>query len=99
VAAASSAHLSFGHGTHEEVVMEVHASTPARGARTAQGLWPAIWPWAAAALDRLLGWHELARQRRALLALDDRMLKDIGITRADAEREASRPFWRGLTDL
>jgi uncharacterized protein YjiS (DUF1127 family) len=85
--------------TLEEVVMEVHASTPARGARTAPALWPAIRPWAAAALDRLLGWHELARQRRALLALDDRMLKDIGITRADAEREASRPFWRGLTDL
>jgi uncharacterized protein YjiS (DUF1127 family) len=85
--------------TPEEVVMEVHASTRARGARTAPGLWPAIRPWAAAALDRLLGWRERARQRRALLALDDRMLKDIGITRADAEREASRPFWRGMTDL
>jgi uncharacterized protein YjiS (DUF1127 family) len=42
---------------------------------------------------RLLHWHELARQRRALLALSDDMLKDIGITRAEAEREASRPFW------
>lgn len=26
-------------------------------------------------------------------ALDQRMLKDIGISRAEAEREASRPFW------
>ena len=25
--------------------------------------------------------------------LDDRMLKDIGITRGEAEREARRPFW------
>jgi uncharacterized protein YjiS (DUF1127 family) len=41
-----------------------------------------------------LRWHELARQRRALLALDDRMLKDIGISRAEAEGEACRPFWR-----
>ena len=42
---------------------------------------------------RLLHWHELARQRRALLALNDHMLEDIGISRAEAEREASRPFW------
>jgi uncharacterized protein YjiS (DUF1127 family) len=42
---------------------------------------------------RLLRWRELARQRRALLTLDDRMLKDIGITRVDAEYEAGRPFW------
>ena len=74
--------------------MDIHASIPARDAGTAQGLSPAIRLWAAAALDRLLGWHEVARQRRALLALSDRMLKDIGITRAEAEREASRPFWR-----
>jgi uncharacterized protein YjiS (DUF1127 family) len=42
---------------------------------------------------RLLRWRELARQRRALLTLDDRMLKDIGITRVDAKCEARRPFW------
>jgi uncharacterized protein YjiS (DUF1127 family) len=48
---------------------------------------------AAIGLARLLHWHELARQRRALLALSDHMLKDIGISRAEAEREASRPFW------
>jgi uncharacterized protein YjiS (DUF1127 family) len=46
----------------------------------------------------LLRWRELAQQRRRLLALDDRMLKDIGITRADARREGARPFWdtRGI---
>jgi uncharacterized protein YjiS (DUF1127 family) len=48
---------------------------------------------AAIAVARLLRWHELARQRRALLTLDDRLLKDIGTTRAEAQREASRPFW------
>ena len=41
----------------------------------------------------LLRWHELAQQRRRLLSLDDRMLKDIGITRAEAMREGTRPFW------
>lgn len=32
------------------------------------------------------------RERRALLALDDRMLADVGLSRADAYREAHRPF-------
>ena len=41
----------------------------------------------------LLRWQELARQRRALGALSDHMLKDLGLTRADALREAGRPFW------
>lgn len=34
------------------------------------------------------------RQRKALAALDDHMLKDIGLTRCDVEAEVSRPFWR-----
>jgi uncharacterized protein YjiS (DUF1127 family) len=47
---------------------------------------------------RLLRWQEVARQRRALLAFSDDMLKDIGISRAEAEREAHRPFWSDATD-
>ena len=40
-------------------------------------------------------WHMLglARQRRALARLDDRALKDIGVTRQDAQAEAARPLW------
>lgn len=37
---------------------------------------------------------DVYRQRRALEALDDRMLKDIGLTRCDVEAEISRPIWR-----
>lgn len=48
---------------------------------------------AAGVLLSLLRWHELARQRRQLLAMDDRMLRDIGITRADAHHEGRRRFW------
>ncbi len=47
-----------------------------------------------ALVDILLEWHERARQRRQLLSLSDHMLKDIGISRADAEGEASKPFWQ-----
>ena len=46
-----------------------------------------------AALARLREWYEVYRQRRTLLALDDAMLKDIGISRADALREGNKPFW------
>ncbi|WP_204115717.1 DUF1127 domain-containing protein [Shimia biformata] len=35
----------------------------------------------------------LARQRRQLARLDDAALKDMGITRADARREAQRAAW------
>ena len=36
---------------------------------------------------------EVAQQRRRLSMLDDMALKDIGISRADAEAEAGRTFW------
>jgi uncharacterized protein YjiS (DUF1127 family) len=31
--------------------------------------------------------------RRSLALLDDHLLADIGITRAEAEHEAARPLW------
>lgn len=34
------------------------------------------------------------RQRQELLELDDRILRDVGIDRADAIREGRKPFWR-----
>jgi uncharacterized protein YjiS (DUF1127 family) len=45
-------------------------------------------------VDRLLTWHQRARDRQALLHLDEHMLHDVGLSRADVEREASKPFWR-----
>jgi uncharacterized protein YjiS (DUF1127 family) len=37
---------------------------------------------------------ELHRQRQALRRMDDHMLHDIGITRADVDHETSKPLWR-----
>ncbi|QCG98786.1 DUF1127 domain-containing protein [Azospirillum sp. TSA2s] len=48
-----------------------------------------------ALFDRLATWNERRRQRRALEALPDHLLSDIGISRADADYEAEKPFWRG----
>jgi uncharacterized protein YjiS (DUF1127 family) len=48
----------------------------------------------ASAVDTLLVWHDRARQRRALRAIGDDMLHDIGVSRIDALNEARKPFWR-----
>ena len=45
-------------------------------------------------VDLMLSWVERARQRRHLAELDDRLLRDIGVSRAEVEAEISRPFWR-----
>ncbi|MBY0431538.1 MAG: DUF1127 domain-containing protein [Rhodospirillales bacterium] len=49
--------------------------------------------WVVAGLQRLGAWMERARARRQLAALDDHMLKDIGLSRCDAVHEADKPFW------
>jgi len=46
-------------------------------------------------VDGLLTWQRRHKDRMHLMSLDDRLLRDIGIGRADVEREASKPFWRG----
>ena len=46
------------------------------------------------AFGTLRGWNRRARERAQLGALSDRMLSDIGITRADAIFLSSKPFWR-----
>jgi uncharacterized protein YjiS (DUF1127 family) len=38
-------------------------------------------------------WDQLAQQRRQLREMDDRMLKDIGLSHADVERIAGKRFW------
>ena len=39
-------------------------------------------------------WRERAKQRKALLGLDERLLSDIGVTKAQAITEARKPFWK-----
>lgn len=44
-------------------------------------------------LRRAATFFALWRERRALASLDDHLLRDIGKTRAEVDREASRPAW------
>ncbi|HVI51331.1 MAG TPA: DUF1127 domain-containing protein [Candidatus Sulfotelmatobacter sp.] len=42
---------------------------------------------------RLEQWVQRVNDRRLLAQMDDRMLKDIGISSADALKESAKPFW------
>lgn len=44
--------------------------------------------WIGRCLDR-------GSQRRALSELDDHLLRDVGLTRLQALKEAGKPVWRG----
>jgi uncharacterized protein YjiS (DUF1127 family) len=46
------------------------------------------------AFGALIEWPKRANQRRRLAELNHRELADMGISRADAWMEASKPFWR-----
>jgi uncharacterized protein YjiS (DUF1127 family) len=45
-------------------------------------------------VDQLWIYYQRSKQRSLLMTLDDRMLKDIGISRVDALRVARKPFWQ-----
>ena len=66
--------------------------------RTMHGGWPphrrdpiGLWR---SALALMRCWYERVRQRQELARLDARMLRDIGVTSTEAEREFNKPFWR-----
>lgn len=42
----------------------------------------------------VLAWRHRIRERNRLRQLDDYMLRDIGLSRTDVERESSKPFWQ-----
>lgn len=44
-------------------------------------------------LSNIIQMIAVSRQRRHLLSLDDHLLKDIGVTRAQAEQEARQTVW------
>ena len=39
-------------------------------------------------------WCERSRERHQLELLTDRELRDLGLTRIDAQQETRKPFWR-----
>ena len=64
-----------------------------RTARLDQPALPMLLSRLAALVRRLALNASRWRQRRDLADLDDHLLRDIGVTREQARRESSRPFW------
>jgi uncharacterized protein YjiS (DUF1127 family) len=56
--------------------------------------WRIIRSLLARGLDALRIWQQRSRERRDLLSLNERLLRDIGLSRTAVEREACKPFWR-----
>jgi uncharacterized protein YjiS (DUF1127 family) len=46
------------------------------------------------AATSLVIWQERLRQRHTLAALDDRMLRDMGLSRSDIDAETRKGFWQ-----
>jgi uncharacterized protein YjiS (DUF1127 family) len=55
-------------------------------------VWQGIHALLVRGMPRLRTWPQRHRTQRDLLSLNDRLLRDIGISRAEAEREASEPL-------
>jgi uncharacterized protein YjiS (DUF1127 family) len=57
---------------------------------------PASRPWQLlrGILAMVREWHRRTRSRADLAALNDRMLRDIGLTRTDVWIEIEKPFWK-----
>jgi uncharacterized protein YjiS (DUF1127 family) len=45
-------------------------------------------------IEMMRQWRRRATSRRDLANLSERDLWDLRLTRADAERESNKPFWR-----
>ena len=59
-----------------------------------RAIWSKVLTALSAATDLVFAWQDRAQQRRQLATMDDRLLRDIGISRLDALHEANKPFWR-----
>jgi uncharacterized protein YjiS (DUF1127 family) len=57
--------------------------------------WPAVSPRLPTNLaSQVVLWQERARSRRLLQQLDNRMLRDVGLSRCDVDRECAKHFWQ-----
>ena len=55
---------------------------------------PVLNRFATVLVEQLYAWQDRVQQRTQLASLEDHLLKDMGISRADASRESAKPFWR-----
>ena len=69
--------------------MALHSAHAGRGSMTA-----AMAHGLDTLLDTLTLWRHRVTTRRELARLDERMLRDIGVSQLDVESETSKHFWQ-----
>ena len=72
---------------------EATFATGTSAASAAKALGAALWTFPERIVGVLYEWQRLASDRHHMRRLDDHILKDIGLSRADVEGEAGKPFW------
>ena len=72
----------------------VQTSSTARHETNGLLVWQLFVALANAAFRMLWSWQHRYRYRRELGDLDDHLLRDIGITRLDAQTESAKHFWQ-----
>lgn len=94
---------SLVHASFRREVLSAGSATPGSRGRpenarpsllgALRGLTGALRDLLRAGFELLMEWQERSRQRHMLMSLDDRMLRDIGLTRPEAEAEYRKPPW------
>lgn len=69
------------HGVDPDAYAEFHGDRPRSS-------------WLSTIIKAVRRWLGRHHQRRALGLLDDRLLKDIGLSRIDVAHEMEKPFWQ-----
>ena len=76
-----------GMGSNGALRHAVAGTAPIRTHGTRRGVLAAVW-------SVLCKWQERIETRQHVRMLDDRLLRDIGMTPGDVENEIAKPFWR-----
>ena len=53
-----------------------------------------VWMLVNRAITVVMAWQRRKYERRHLSELDDRLLRDMGLSRADVVHEITKPFWK-----
>lgn len=53
-----------------------------------------VWMLVNRAITVAMAWQRRQHERRHLSELDERLLRDMGLSRADVIIESSKPFWK-----
>lgn len=76
----------YDFGSFEGAIGRIVSKTVWAGFKTGRAVLDAV--------TTVLAWQDRARQRSQLQLMDQRMLRDIGLTRVDIDAEMRKPFWR-----